>query len=104
MDKWTIELQTVWRNAQIRVSELDKWTEELQSDLLEANAKLSESNTKFSEASEQKQIAESEIERLQQELKTVRHIIKSMEASKFWKLRNHWVNVKNSLPTNSKEK
>ncbi len=97
LEKWTTELQGVWRNAESRVAELDKWTEELQSNLLEAI-------TKLAEESKQKQFAQSEIERLQQELKTVRHIIKSMEASKFWKLRNHWVNVKNSLPTNSKEK
>lgn len=104
LDKWTIELQGVLRNAETRVAELDKWTEELQSNLLEANNKLAESNTRLSEESEQKQIAQSEIERLQQQLETARHIVKTMEASKFWKLRNQWVKVKNSLPTNDKEK
>jgi chromosome segregation ATPase len=96
LDDWTVELQTVLGNSENRISELGKLIEELESDLLQANKQSEDAKLQIEDAKLQN-------EELRLKLETTENVVAAMEASKFWKLRNHWFKLKDSLPTNSKQ-
>lgn len=87
LEKWTSELQEVWKKSQDRIEELEKYIEEiikLKDDYSIQNQQLLKAKVELKENSEV----------LKQELLKHQNIIKEMEKSRFWKLRNYWMQVK----------
>jgi glycosyltransferase involved in cell wall biosynthesis len=111
LDKWTVELQEVIKNSQNRIAELDKWTIELQEALNNSQNRIAdlekwtvELQANLQKANEQVELSQSEIESLQQELAGAQSVLRTVEESRFWKLRNQWFKLKDTLHINGKEK
>ncbi len=108
LEKWTNELQTFLNSSQDRILELDKFVVELQESVLQYQAQLDDLNEKlqltrlesekFQLESEKFQL---ESEKFQQDFSNSQAMVKLMEESKFWKIRNHWFNLKEKFNSNN---
>lgn len=105
LEKWTSDLQAVWNTSQVRIKELEKYNEEL---LTVKDEYFTQNQQLLKELEDSRIVSQGlkeKLESLSEELLTHQNLIKKMEESNFWKLRNYWMKVKEiNLPGKDKIK
>lgn len=102
LDKWTLELQAALKGSENYIYDLEEQSAKLQKATAELQSSLSQSIQEKTHFEEESRKLQSEIKELEQELEKAGKTIAEMEASRFWKLRNQWFKLRNSLPLNKK--
>lgn len=88
-----IEL-SAFQQLQLENTKLQQSLQQYQSDLNSTNQKFTESQSKLQQTCDELDHSQSELQQIYHELKQSQEVINKMELSKFWKLRNYWLNLK----------
>ena len=102
LKKWSKELQTVLSKSEKYVIELEKRNREIESHLQKLDKQIEILQSDAKELNSEIETKHSEIENLTQNLETSMNVISTMQSSKFWKIRDKWFKLQDILSSNKK--